>query len=327
MGNFETLRRRKDSKLIHVSLTVSPILDAGGKFIGVSSIAHDITRRKQAEETLKISEESFRILAEKSPDAILILNLESKIEYLNPAGEKLLDRPIEELLGSSFVYPETLGRPAELTIFRQNGEQRIAEVSASETIWQGNLAYLIALRDITESVQLREELRNLSLTDELTGLSNRRGFMILVQQQIKLAERHKRTLLLLYADLDDFKQINDESGHLAGDLALIKTADILKNTFRKSDIIARMGGDEFAVLLIESSNESAELVANHLKKQLELYNSARGQNRSPISFSFGIVSYQPESPLSLEELIAQADALMYEAKRQKKDANQIQTEA
>ena len=127
----------------------------------------------------------------------------------------------------------------------------------------------LILNDITESKQLEERLSAMSITDELTGLFNRRGFFTLSDQQLKIAERTKKNLLLFFVDLDKMKQINDQWGHPEGDKALIKVADILKETFRKSDILGRMGGDEFAVLTIDTTAKTGETLMNRLHKSLD----------------------------------------------------------
>jgi diguanylate cyclase (GGDEF)-like protein len=160
------------------------------------------------------------------------------------------------------------------------------------------------------------ELRNQALVDELTGLYNRRGFMLLTQQQLKLANRTKMGMLLLFADLDNLKWINDTFGHPEGDLALIETANILKKTFREPDIIARIGGDEFGVLAIESRKDSGEVLVNRLQKRLDI-NNAKRKRCYKLSLSTGIERYNPECPCSIDELLAVADSLMYEQKRKR----------
>ena len=113
-----------------------------------------------------------------------------------------------------------------------------------------------------ERKRMEEEIRSLSLTDELTGLYNRRGFTLLAEQEVKLAHRMNRTMLLFFCDVDNLKGINDTHGHAQGDLALKEVSAILKETFREADILARLGGDEFVVLAVDASLESAE---NHDK--------------------------------------------------------------
>ena len=160
-----------------------------------------------------------------------------------------------------------------------------------------------------------EALLALSLTDELTGLYNRRRFFVLTEQCLKVAVRTKKRPLLLFIDMDDLKWINDHYGHNEGDQALIGVADILKKTFRESDIIARIGGDEFVVLL-ESTDENSETLLTRLHENVKDYNVKRSQHI--LSISLGTVQFDPEYPISIDELLSKADALMYAQKRKRR---------
>ncbi len=161
-----------------------------------------------------------------------------------------------------------------------------------------------------------EALLALSLTDELTGLYNRRRFFVLTEQYLKVAVRTKGRLLILFIDLDDLKWINDHYGHSEGDKALIDFARILKETFRESDIIARIGGDEFVVLFV-STDENSEILMARLHKNLKDYN-ARRVRRYRLSISVGTAQFDPEYPVSIDELLSKADASMYVQKRKKR---------
>ncbi|RJR16314.1 MAG: sensor domain-containing diguanylate cyclase [Nitrospiraceae bacterium] len=162
-----------------------------------------------------------------------------------------------------------------------------------------------------------EHLKAMTITDELTGLSNRRGFFMLAEQQMKIAERTKKGAFLVYADLDNLKEINDSQGHKAGDQAIIDAAQILRNTYRKSDIIARMGGDEFAAFLVDFTGSSPDIISAHLQRNINMYNTGNKRG-SALSFSSGIVAWDSQKPCSLDELIARADKAMYEQKTRKK---------
>ncbi len=159
----------------------------------------------------------------------------------------------------------------------------------------------------------KEELLALSLTDELTGLYNRRRFFVLTEQYLKVANRTKKRSLLLYIDIDNLKWINDHLGHHEGDQVLINFATILKKTFRESDIIARVGGDEFVVLL-ESTDENDQILITHLYENIKDYNVTGFQYHS-LSVSVGTAQFDPEYPISIDELLSKADALMYAQKR------------
>ena len=162
---------------------------------------------------------------------------------------------------------------------------------------------------------MEEELRSLSLVDELTGLYNRRGFLTLVKQQTKIADRMGKEMLLVFADIDKMKLINDTLGHKEGDRALIDTANILRKTLRDSDIIARFGGDEFLALAMEACDEHAERICSSLQDNIKSHNEKEVRPYK-ISLSLGFVCYVPGS--SFEELIVQADQLMYEDKQRKR---------
>lgn len=162
--------------------------------------------------------------------------------------------------------------------------------------------------------RVQASLQALALVDELTGLYNRRGFLSLARQQLKAAERGRRALVHIYADVDGMKGINDTFGHREGDLALIEIADVLRATFRESDVVARIGGDEFAVLAIESGGREAEPLLTRLATAIAERNG-RGHREYPLSLSIGATVYDPDHPCVVEELIARADARMYEQKR------------
>jgi diguanylate cyclase (GGDEF)-like protein len=165
--------------------------------------------------------------------------------------------------------------------------------------------------------KMQDHLRELSITDELTGLSNRRGFFAFAQQQMKHARRNGERMVLFFADVDDLKIINDTFGHVSGDRALADTARIFVETFRDSDIIARMGGDEFAVILGNAPDAGIETVRNRLEKRLTEYN-ARRDGSFRLAVSVGLTVFDPANPVTVDELIHQADARMYEQKQQKK---------
>jgi diguanylate cyclase (GGDEF)-like protein len=158
----------------------------------------------------------------------------------------------------------------------------------------------------------QRELCALALTDDLTGLYNRRGFLAAAAQQLKLARRETLDSLLFFADVDNLKAINDRYGHCEGDLALARVADALESTLRDSDVLGRLGGDEFAALATNSSSNDRETILRRLAKNLTRVNST--DQRYQISLSVGVARFDPRHPASLGELVTQADRLMYEQK-------------
>jgi len=170
-----------------------------------------------------------------------------------------------------------------------------------------------AVRCATKQYMVQAELGNLALTDELTGLYNRRGFMAIAERQLKLGRRSGRGMLLFVMDVDRLKQINDSFGHFEGDRALKRTAVALEETFRDSDVVARLGGDEFAVLAIEASGHSEATIKTRLFECLKAISVE--PSRYEISLSAGLARFDPCSRTSIGELLAKADQSMYEQKR------------
>ncbi len=241
-----------------------------------------------------VREDLFRLVVQQSADAIVVLNLAVKI----------------------FGFPIDARAPQELDILRPKEDSRVAEMRVVEIERNGQSLYVANLRDITEHVRLREALRAMSLVDELTGLYNRRGFLTFGRQQLKIANRTKRGLFLLFLDLDAMKWINDTQGHHEGDLSLTEVADVLRETFRESDIVARVGGDEFAVIAVEARRDSEETLVTRLRENLSRRNASSGRGYA-LTISLGVAHYDPEHPCSIDELLTRADDLMYEDKRRR----------
>ncbi len=169
--------------------------------------------------------------------------------------------------------------------------------------------FIVRFNKMMRDQKSQEALSALSLTDELTGLYNRRRFFVLTEQCLKVSIRTKKPLLLLFIDVDGLKGINDCYGHAEGDRALRDLAHILKKTFRNSDIVCRFGGDEFVVLL-DVADEKSTGILSRLYENLNEYN-ASGPRRYQLSISVGIALFDPEHPVSIEELLTRADTMMY----------------
>jgi len=188
------------------------------------------------------------------------------------------------------------------------------EAGASDFIKKPFTMHEMMLR--IRHVHLQERLREMSNSDELTGLYNRRGFYAIAQQQLKVANRAKGEVALLFADMDKFKSINDQWGHQKGDEALVAMANILKQTFRESDLIARISGDEFALLLIDTPEKNLSVVFNRLEKNIDAFNIHSG-GMINLSLSIGMAVYDHDRPCSIDQLLKQADRRMYEQKQLK----------
>jgi diguanylate cyclase (GGDEF)-like protein len=176
---------------------------------------------------------------------------------------------------------------------------------------------VVAALFFLEKQRMVEKLRELSLEDSLTGLKNRRGFMNLCGQEMEIARRWNKKILLLFIDIDSFKEINDTFGHAEGDEALRAVARAVKASFRDADVTSRFGGDEFALFCLGSSLENTDDLIRQLRRNLERENSL-GEGKYRLSFSAGAAEFHPESGATFEELMAIADADMYEHKHAKK---------
>jgi diguanylate cyclase (GGDEF)-like protein len=159
------------------------------------------------------------------------------------------------------------------------------------------------------------QMQALSLTDELTRLHNRRGFLTLGEQQLRMAVRQKRPALIIFMDLDGLKGINDQLGNELGDAAIVETAKILRSTFRDVDMVARLGGDEFVAMMADTNAFTS--VRRRLADAIASYNeTTKGPFR--ISISAGAAAFDPAEPQGLENLVRQADAAMYEQKQRRR---------
>ena len=193
--------------------------------------------------------------------------------------------------------------------------ERAIEAGASDFIKKPFALHELMIR--IRLVKVQEKLLKMSVTDELTGLYNRRGFFALIEQQLKLSNRQKNVLYLLFADLDNLKVINDAYGHEAGDQVLIETAKILRDTFRDSDIIARIGGDEFIIVPVGTTEDETAIATARLRQNVVLYNVEKKRPYA-LSISVGIAKFDSNFPCSVDELLRQADKSMYAQKMLKK---------
>ncbi|MBD2507410.1 sensor domain-containing diguanylate cyclase [Nostoc muscorum FACHB-395] len=201
------------------------------------------------------------------------------------------------------------------TVPRQLSYQQL---DALRRLTRQAIAQMELIQEIRNRKQSEIEGRQLSLTDDLTGLHNRRGFFVMAEQELKIAHRMRLLCWVIFIDLDGLKQINDTLGHDMGDALIVDAGQLLKQSFRNSDIVARLGGDEF-IVFISSYFKDADSIQAYL--QVNIANFNQEQNRSyELSMSMGIERYSPGSNMSLEQLIARSDELMYAHKRLKRQS-------
>lgn len=280
------------------------------------------------------NESKYGSLFNHSNDGIFIQDLEGNILDANLKMLDMFGATEPEMLSSKVVglhAPEASEQAVdalrgiikdghlryEVPFKKRDGRMFLAEVSSSIIRTEGKKVIQSIVRDVTDRKEFEDRLRSMSITDELTGLLNRRGFLTLANQQLKIANRSKRAMYLLFADVDGLKKINDTLGHPEGDRALLEIAGLFRTNVRESDIVARYGGDEFVALMVDmEQSNNGSFITDRLYKKLEALNTQEDR-RYQLSLSLGLARYDPQSPCPVEDLLTEADSSMYEQKRSK----------
>lgn len=274
--------------------------------------------------------ESFRVLVEESLTGVYLIQGD-RLLYANRRLAEMFGYTREELL----ALPSVLDVIVELQrdLVREKLRQRFSgeidaveytvsgvrkdgriidlDVRSARTMHGGAPAVIGSMLDISERTRLERALRDLSLTDDLTGLYNRRGFSTLAERQLALALRGHQPLLLIFADVDGLKTINDTYGHAAGDQALRDTAAILRATYRSADIIARLGGDEFTVFPVNAIESSGGILTDRLDEAVARH-AKQSDRPFTLSLTAGLARVDPADCPTIEGLLAQADRALYE---------------
>ena len=302
----------------------------------VEELNRHIAEQERISKALRETEEHFRNAFDYAAIGMALVSTQGAWLRVNRSLCDLMGYGEQELLASNFqavTHHDDLDNDLANLYRLIQGETPTCQVEkryvhrSGNTVWALNnvslvrqedgtpVHFIFQIQDITERKRFEAALQNLSLIDELTGLYNRRGFMAVTAQHLAAIRRNKKVPVILYADLDGLKKINDSLGHQAGDAAIIQTAEILKDTFRTSDIVARLGGDEFVVLAAIDKDESAESLIERLQVRFELYNEQSNVSYK-LSISVGVMHFDVDED-SIEEVTARADLNMYEDKRRK----------
>jgi diguanylate cyclase (GGDEF)-like protein/PAS domain S-box-containing protein len=334
--NMEFKFRRKNGKPL-IGLLSARTIELN-KELHILTVVHDITSRKKMEEKLRENEQKYRFLAENSVDVIWHINNSFRIDYISPADETTRGYKREEVLGQpiwNFFKPEgvklirekiehqrqkgTVSDNADITRFEvqqkcKDGTWIWTEICAAPHYNKGELiGYHGISRDITEKKQLLDELYHQATIDDLTRIPNRRHFMYLAEKEMKSAKRYHHPISIVVIDFDNLKQINDTYGHFAGDRALSVFARIVQQIIREVDILGRFGGDEFLILLPETSQEQAFRVMERINQVLDSSPIFYQDESFSLSVSSGIASIENWTD-TLEDLLKRADAALYEVK-------------
>lgn len=297
-----------------------------------------IAEQERISKALRETEEHFRNAFDYAAIGMALVSPQGSWLRVNRSLCDLIGYSEQELLNSSFqavTHADDLGGDLANLYRLMQGETPNCQVEKRYVHRMGQIVWALSsvslvrdsdnqpvhfifqIQDITERKRAEAALQSLSLVDELTGLYNRRGFLAVSEQSLCEIRLNEKIPAIVYADLDGLKEINDSLGHHEGDRALAKAADILKESFRSSDIVARIGGDEFVVLAAVGADESPESLSMRLQENFDASNALRNRPYN-LAVSVGIAHFDDEQNHSIEELMAQADRAMYEDKRRKR---------
>ncbi len=335
--NIELRNVTKDGRVIWLQINGVPYYNEHDVFMGFRGAAMNISDRKATEEAIKASERKLRALAESAYDAIIMVDTNGYVSFWNDAAENLfgylegeaLGRPVHDLIATEddkekaerglFQFALTgagqvVGAVQEAMARRKNGTLVSVERSISG-FRLGDSWYAVAtIRDITERKATEAKLLELATTDGLTGLNNRRRFMELSEREFTRSVRYDRPLAMFMLDIDHFKDVNDSYGHDVGDDVLRSLSEIAVIALRGADILGRLGGEEFGVLLPETDAEAAMEVAERLRMSIENTAISTNDQALTITVSIGVSVLNSDTP-SIEDLMKRADVALYDAKQ------------
>jgi diguanylate cyclase (GGDEF)-like protein/PAS domain S-box-containing protein len=321
-----------------------PVRDSRGCVIGLGGVSLDVTERERTARELAAARGLFESVFASAPVGMLVGRVDddrrAEVVQCNHAFASMLGRAPEELLGPvglEIVHPDDLplrrrlledliaGRPAaavEMRFLHRDGHEICALTAPSLTLGpDGERLVVVQAVDISERKTFEAQLQHLADRDPLTGLLNRRRFEEELARAVSHAHRHRRPAALLLLDLDGFKAVNDSFGHSAGDALLVRISDALHEVLRESDILARIGGDEFGLILPDTDGEASDVVADKLIRAVREHGSfLLDGRRAVVTVSIGITELNGRRGIDAAHLLREADAAMYQAKAAGRDA-------
>jgi len=308
------------------------LLHEGGREIGTIGFFHDISGRLALQSHLAESEAKFRTLFETASDAIFGIDGDGIILMANRAAKDLFEYPgheitgldIRRLLGSEqegawevltrFASRSEAGKYVESSAVSRSGKKIPFHVSVSESVSEGKKFYTTILRDVSQIKAYEEDLQLLANTDSLTRLFNRRQLYPIIQKELDRVARRKVPFSVLMMDIDHFKKFNDTHGHAGGDLLLAGFADKIRQAFRQMDSAFRFGGEEFVVLLPETTAQEGWIPAERFRQRIaeSLFPMPPADRPVAVTVSVGIAGSRDGD--TVDDLIRRADLAMYAAK-------------
>jgi diguanylate cyclase (GGDEF)-like protein/PAS domain S-box-containing protein len=338
---------RQDGGIVHAVVSAKCVRNPDGSARHFVAMAQDITERKQAEEMLREREAVLRGITDSARDAIVMLDPEGRISFWNPAAEHTFGYTQDEALGQNLhqlLAPEryhdahhkafiefqqagrgnAIGKTLGLHARRKDGAEIAVALSLSAVHIQNQWHAVGILRDETERQAQERELRRLATTDHLTGLANRRHFLGQMDLELDRFKRYTRPTALLMIDFDHFKQVNDTYGHAAGDRALQHFASVAQAVLRRTDLLGRLGGEEFAALLPGADLEGARHLAERLRETLANAPILLETGNIALTVSIGVAPFSL-ADLETSAILGRADRALYRAKDQGRNRVEMET--
>jgi diguanylate cyclase (GGDEF)-like protein/PAS domain S-box-containing protein len=331
LQDFETKIVTSTGKLIPIRLSCE-LLHEGGREIGTIGFFHDISGRLALQDHLAESEAKFRTLFETASDAILSIDENGLILMANRAAKDVFEYPGQDIGGSDvrrllgagqegtwevlagYATRSDSGKYVESSAVTRSGKKVPFHISVSKSISGGKRFYNAILRDVSQIKAYEEDLQILANTDSLTRLYNRRQLYPMMQKDLDHAVRKKIPFSVLLIDIDHFKKFNDTYGHAGGDLLLVHFADKMRSALRKIDSAFRFGGEEFIVLLPETTGEAAMVPAERVRQLIADSRLSMPPESRPVSFTISVGIAGHRNGDTLDDVIRHADLAMYAAK-------------
>jgi len=337
--NAEEINYIKSSGEQRIYHTVkSPLFDDDGRVYGMCGISTDITTEKRLRDLNHEQKQLLDTVLNNIPAYVYIKDEERRFLYANSKVSSLFERPVNDIIGQleTAILPKDIAahfHESDAKVFKTKSIQRIEE-TATDSV--GNTSHYLSVKapitinnksaligfstDVTELYELKEQFRQQANTDYLTNLYNRRYFIEQAERELTRSQRHALSLTVLSIDIDHFKHINDNYGHTFGDKILIDVSQVLLRGTRQEDIVARIGGEEFAIMLPNTTQSKGTLLAERIRKRLQDHDFSATTDDLKVTVSIGITVLS-DTDSCFDELLLRVDKALYKAKN--KGRNQV----